>query len=304
MWAGCQRAVEARTEHTSWAGHVTLIGMASPAPLRPVCTLVLLAVLFHPTEAHLTSYGYSTSQNERGYSLSASAPADPQAPARERSRLQTERTGALVRVAPLARQAFTHYVQGTHPYVGVRDHVLPQQQAGVGGDFWRTSPIEILDGVEITLFVRSQIPDWVRNQVRRDFLLSQLSPGGILSAQGGLSQFRKPAADDQRRPDAVLEHGLYATSVIVHALHRRDRIRQEMTQSADARVRVLLAAIDATLDGKPIGAPLVDAARALPRNPRAEMFELFLNLSPRTDAAQVTAWLGELEPQRRSQFRE
>lgn len=249
----------------------------------------------------MTSYGISTGRNFKGYHLEVSFPSAPHPSPAERERARSEQQQLLDRAASLAARAFSHYVGGSHPYVAVRSVVLRAQDASQAAEFWRTSPVELLDGVEIVLFVQPNLSDRVRNQVRRDFLLSQLAPGGVLSSPEHLAQLTKKL--DPRPPARVLELGLYSMSQIVYALKNRAHIEQAVqTEGARSPSGILLQAVLATLDGKPIADALVEAAAALPPGPRAQTFERLLELSPCSDPAQVRKWAGYLEEHRRANY--
>lgn len=269
--------------------------------IRRAAIAIGVCVLLFPREGYVTSHGVSAGFRYKGYSVAKSIPSDPNATKADRAAIDAEMKESLLHGNPIAARAFSHYVQGKHPYVAVLSYLLPDVKDETESVFWRTSPVELLAGVEVTLFVKPNIPDVIRNQIPRDFLLSQLSPGGVLSKQGGLSEFPKPT--DSRPPEVVLEHGLYNVHQVVYAIHNRDRIRQSISTVGPGSQRgIVLQAIAAVLDGKPIPSALTDAALLLPPTPKADTFALLLDLSPRTDAAQVQRWVSQLGDLQRSRY--
>ena len=101
----------------------------------------------------------------------------------------------------------------------------------------------------------------------------------------------------------MLEHGLYNVHQVVYAIHNRDRIRQSISTVGPGSQRgIVLQAIAAVLDGKPIPSALTDATLLLPPTPKADTFALLLDLSPRTDAAQVQRWVSQLGDLHRSRY--
>lgn len=260
----------------------------------------MLALLL-PSEGHLSSYGYSGGRNYKGYHLSKKFTTGPNPPAAERGQLDAQLQKSLDAAAALAAKAFAHYVKGNHPYVAVREYVLDQQEYAPDAGFWRTSGVALLDDVELTMFVKPNISDLIRNQIPRDFLLSQLSPGGVLSSEKEVSRFSP--SSDPRPPEVVLEHGLYSVNQLLYALRNRSRIKKSLTTLPPASAEVLqLRAIEATLDNTALPPAVIDAALALPPGPRARTFKLFLDLSPRTDRAQVVRWAANLEEHTRAQY--
>lgn len=261
-----------------------------------VCILCLL-----PAEAHLSSYGITQTRNFNGYQLSVTFPSVSRPAEAERARVEREQGWLLERATALSAQAFDHYVRGTHPYVGVRANLLPTQAATADGGYWRTSPVALLDGVEITLFVQPNIPDRVRNQVPRDFLLSQLAKGGVLSTPTERAPL--PRSTDTRGPEQVLEHGLYSIAQLIYAQENRARIDAAIAREGmTSRMGIVLQGIRLTLDGAPIADALFVAALALPPSPRAKTVEALLDLSPRTDLAQVRKWVAQVEENRRGNY--
>jgi hypothetical protein len=277
--------------------------MARSSAVTPrwIAALFCAVLCLLPSEAHLSSYGLSQSRDFRGYQLSVTFPSQPSPSVSERARVEREQRARLDRATALAAQAFAHYVRGQHPYVAVRAVVLPDQPAGPDTSAWRTSPLELLDGVEIILRVRPGISDRIRSQVRRDFLLSQLAAGGILSTPALLAQ--QPVPRDPRKPEAVLAAGLFSLSQIVHALASRARIDAAIAREGSATaIGILLQGIRCTLDGQPLPESLFTAALALPPAPRAQTVQKLLDLSPRTDDSQVRTWAAHVSEQRRGSY--
>lgn len=265
-----------------------------------MATALSALICLLPAEAHLSSYGLSSTRNFKGYQLAVTFPSAPNPSPRERARVEAEQQQRLDRASTLAAQAFAHYVRGTHPYVAVRSVVLPDQTDSPDARFWRTSPIALADEVEVTLFVQPELPDRIRNQVSRDFLLSQLAPGGVLSTSA-LAQQPKPS--DPRPPEHVLDLGLYSLSQVVYALHNRARIDAAIAREGSRTATgILLQGIRATLDGQPIADALFEAARTLPPSPRAQTVQKLLDLSPRTDLAQVRRWAALLDARQRENY--
>lgn len=274
-------------------------GRAAGGP-RWLALWVLACCCLFPMEAHVSSYGLSTQRNFKGYQLSVTFPSAPQPSARERARVQDEQQRLLERATALAEKAFAHYVRGQHPYVAVRKLVLSEQLWTPDATFWRTSPFALLDGVEIVLFVQPNVPDRVRTQVVRDFLLSQLAKGGVLSTPADRAQF--PAETDRRSPEHALELGLFSLSQVIYALRNRAAIDAAIARSAGSASGLHLQGIRATLDGLPITDALFEAALALPPSPRAQTIRKLLDLSPRTELAQVRTWAMQLDEHARDSY--
>lgn len=268
---------------------------------RAIAFAVFAITCLLPSEAHLSSYGLSTSRSFKGYQLSVTFPSAPKPSAGEQARAHSEQQRALDRAAALAERAFAHYVRGTHPFVAVRSVVLPEQTAAPDAKYWRTSAVTLLDGVEVVLFVQPNLPDRVRNQVPRDFLLSQLSTGGVLSTPAERTQL--PRSTDPRPPEAALEQGLFSMSQLVYAVQNRDRIDAALaSEGLSPASRILLQGIRATLVGQPITDALFEAALPLPPSPRAQSIQQLLDLSPRTDPAQVKKWVAHLDVYKQANY--
>ncbi len=215
--------------------------------------------------------------------------------------MEREQARLLERATALSAKPFDHYVRGTHPYVGGRANLLPTQAATADGSYFRTSPVALLDGVEITLFVHPNIPDRIRNQVPRDFLLSQLAQGGVLSTPTERAQ--RPRSTDTRGPEHALEHGLYSIAQLIYAQENRARIDAAIARDGmTSRMGIVLQGIRSTRDGAPIADALFVAALSRPQSPRAKTIEALLDLSPRTDLAQVRKWVAQVEEHRRGNY--
>jgi hypothetical protein len=263
---------------------------------RPAVILGLfLFMLIFPKEGFVTSAGMKVVRQFKGYSVSCTIPTRGNPSETEIRNAREACEKSLNASSERLARAFSHFARGHHPYDRYRSVLLPEVTFSMKdgeANVWTTSDVTI-DGLEVTLFVKPKSSDAVRTKIRDDFLLAQVSPGGIF-------QEAESRTTDGRPSDVVLFAGLHDAQTVEYAVRSRERILARIgAADLSPESKPVLQAVLLVLDGKPFPETLVNLALKLPKGLRDDVLIALVRMSTGKDRAQLSRLVQGISEERR-----